>query len=84
MLESRCKVEMTTFFGIQKVGEGEEKREAEIPISIPYAKLLEWLLDRKFVQKGWAGQAAACRKDAREVALPTELRRDEWDYWGIG
>ncbi len=78
----------TTFeyFGIRKVGEGEEKKEADIPITIAYNKLLEWLLDRKFVAKGWAAQAAVCKRDAREAAaqLPPSLRREgEWDYANV-
>lgn len=64
-----------SFMGITKVAEGQERRDQDLPITIPYAKLLEWQLDRALVPKDWAARVAHAKKLAREAAaaLPPDV-----------
>lgn len=62
---------MSTFMGVQKVGEGFSRPDP--PININYSKLLEWLVDRKKLPLQWKKQLKPIRdKIAAAVAnLPS-------------
>ena len=62
---------------VSREAEGHDRPEAELPIDIHYAKLVDWLVDRKKISADWRKKLAAVHAKMAELtrALPATLAR---------